>query len=158
MIVYRNGITLNILAYLWRWASSGVGIKVDLGAGRKRTCTSFDVCRSRENSWARTFIKSCLNVVDWNEFSQELVSPLLIRNQSKDMVWCSDTQSFPERTSCTSLFSLVERQMGTQIVKPLLPCKLWAVWRRLTKRPRPGWRRKRTTRGESDFVNPEVTW
>lgn len=73
------------------------------------------------------------------------------------MVWFSDAQSVPERTPCASFFSLVEKQMGTQIVKLLLPHQPRAAWR-LARRPRPRWRKKRTTRGELDFNPSEVTW
>lgn len=137
--------------------SPGIRIKVDLGTrGKGGTGAVFDVWVL--GSIHRMGLYKTLSQdrrVEMNSIQR--VSSLLIRNQAKDMIWFSDAQSVPERTPCTSLFSLVEKQMGTQTVKPLFPCRLRA-WRRLARKPRPGCRKKRTTRGKSDFSCPDVTW
>lgn len=66
------------------------------------------------------------------------------------MVLFAVTQLLSELKPIASFFSLVERPMGSQNVKPLLLCGLQAAGRKSAKRPRAGWRKKPTTRGESD--------
>lgn len=57
---------------------------------------------------------------------------------------CNDALHFPPLT--------VERQMPRLTVKCVPLCHSQAAWRRRARRPRPGQRKKPTTKGESDLA------